>query len=112
MEGLLEELLQVHSAHRVENGLAGQDDAGGGDGFRRPEPDQQLWAGRTWADVKILRQWKEHGLCSIRHGEEGREVSGLTPKVLLFQQQGRGAFFLAVFGLSCNMSDLVPRPRN
>ena len=56
MEGLLEELLQVHSAHGVENGLAGQDDAGGGDGLRRPERDQQLWAGRTWADGKIFRQ--------------------------------------------------------
>ena len=56
MEGLLEELLQVHSAHGVENGLAGQDNAGGGDGLRRPERDQQLWAGRTWADVKIFRQ--------------------------------------------------------
>jgi len=43
MEGLLEELLQVHSAHGVENGLAGQDNAGGGDGLRRPERDQQLW---------------------------------------------------------------------
>lgn len=56
MEGLLEELLQVPSAHGVENGLAGQDGEGGGDGLRRPERDQQLWAGRMWAGVKIFRQ--------------------------------------------------------
>ena len=34
-EGLLGELLQAHSAHGVENGLAGQDGAGGR--LRRPE---------------------------------------------------------------------------